>query len=160
MSETNSNQGMNDNVMIVSNSEMFGLLEELLGEEKSVRIKVKGTSMLPLLHDEIDQVELSKPTVKEMVPGAIVLFRYNDAFLLHRIIYRNENKLILKGDNVFQSKEEATTDHVIGIVSKIIYPGGRELSANSFQWKTLSRCRFFIKHFYRLRLFLIKRLLF
>jgi signal peptidase I len=138
MNEMSLNQSINENVLIASNAEMLGLLEELLGEDKSVRLKIKGRSMLPLLGDGVEEVELSRPTDKEIIDGALVLFRYGDGFLLHRIIRRKENNLMLRGDNVFQSIEFVNTEQVIGIVRRIIYPRGRELSIRSLRWKILS----------------------
>ena len=112
---------------------------------------------MPFLRDGADQVELSKPAAdKEIIKGAIVLFRYSDGFVLHRIIRRKENKLMIMGDNVYQSKEFVTTNQIIGIVRKIIYPGGRELSTSSFRWKILSSVWLLIKPLYRTSLKLIK----
>jgi len=135
---------------------MFELLDELLSEGKVVRLRIKGSSMLPFLRDGLDQVDLTTPGDAELIPGALVLFKYKDGFILHRIIRRKGNKLMIIGDNVYQSKEVVTTEQVTGIVRKIIYPGGRELSTNSLRWKILSACRFVIKPFYRLRQYLIK----
>jgi len=157
MNEINSYQNIKESVLMVSNIEMLGMLDELLGDGKVVRIRIKGRSMLPFLRDGVEQVDLSTPADKEMIPGALVLFRYRDVFVLHRIIRRKENKLMIMGDNVYQYKEVVTTDQVIGIVRKIIYPHGRELSTDSRRWKILSASWLIIKPVYRLSLIFIRR---
>jgi hypothetical protein len=144
-----SDQSLNESVLVASNVEMLELLDELLGEGKVVRLRIKGKSMMPFLHDGVDYVDLSSPADAEMIPGALVLFRYRGSFLLHRIIRRKENKLMLRGDNVFQSKEIVTTEHVIGIVRKIVYPDGKALSTDSLRWRILGTYWLIIRPFYR-----------
>jgi hypothetical protein len=153
-------QSVNEPVLVASNIEMLEILDELLGEGKIVRLKIKGRSMLPFLRDGKEQVDISTPVEKELIPGAIVLFKYGGGFLLHRIIKRNADKLLLRGDNIFQSTEAATTDLVLGIVRKIIYPGGRELRTDSYRWKILSRCWLLIKPFYRKASAIKRRIIF
>ena len=142
---------------MVSNIEMLGMLDELLGDGKDVRLRIKGRSMMPFLRDGLEQVDLSTPNDTKLIPGALVLFRYQGGFILHRVIRRKENKLLIMGDNIYQSREVVTTDQVIGIVHKIIYPGERELSTDSRRWKILSACWLMIKPVYRLSMFIVRR---
>lgn len=154
MTEINQNPELKEKVLVASNVEMLELLTELIGEGKIVRLKVQGTSMMPFLHDGLDTVELSKPTDQELIPGAIVLFRYRDGFLLHRIISRKGNVLTNRGDNIYLTEKEVVLrDQVVGIVCKIIYPGGREISTNSSYWRILSKCWLLIKPISRLPIF-------
>ena len=146
MTETIQKPELREQTLVASNVEMLGLLTELIGEGKIVRLKVQGTSMMPFLHDGLDTVELFNPTDKELIPGAIVLFKYGNGFLLHRIIGRKEKILTIRGDNVYiREKEVVSTNQVLGIVRKIISPGGKELSTNSSYWRILSKCWLFVK---------------
>lgn len=131
--------------LVASNIEMLELIEEFLEDGKNVRIKIKGNSMLPFLSDGSEQVDLSAPANKELRKGALVLFKYGNGFILHRIIQRKKDRLILMGDNIYQSKEFITTEQVIGIVRRIIFLNGKVLDTNSFSWKTLSFCWLLIK---------------
>ncbi len=155
MNEIKSKQGIHENGLIASNTEMLGMLEELLGEGKVVRLTIKGRSMQPLLCDGVDQVEIVSPSKEDIVPGMIVLFRYGNVFLLHRIMSRKGDELVLRGDNLFQSKEDAVIEQVIGIVKRIIFPEGKELSTSSLRWKFRSYCWLTIKPVIRIGLNLL-----
>ncbi len=145
MNRINSKKSQNKNELVISNAEMLGLIEELLEQGKKVRLTIKGNSMKPLLRDGLDQVEISIPDEREIIKGAIVLFRYGNDFLLHRVISRKENQIFLRGDNVFQSIETVNTEQVIGIVRKIIYLGGQRIKSSTFRWKILSTCWLLLK---------------
>lgn len=131
--------------LVASNIEMFELIEELLKEGKVVRLKIKGTSMLPFLQDGTTQVEISAPEEEEIKAGALVLFRYKGEFILHRILHRKGNRLVLRGDNLYQSKEFIATEQVIGMVRKIILPEYRTINTQSLYWKVLSHSWLLIK---------------
>lgn len=152
MAEINPKQEINEKVLVASNVEMLELLAELIGEGKVVRLKVQGTSMMPFLRDGLDTVELSKPADSEQVRGAIVLFRYRDGFLLHRIIKRKGNVLTIRGDNIYLTEKEVVlTDQVVGIVRRIVYSGAREISTNSLLWKISNMGRELYKIAFRWR---------
>lgn len=158
MAEINPKQEVKEKVLVASNVEMLELLAELIGEGKVVRLKVQGTSMKPFLRDGLDTVELSKPTDKELTRGAIVLFRYRDGFLLHRIIRRKGNELIIRGDNIYLTEKEiVSTDQVVGIVRKIIYPGGRERSTSTPGWEILNNMWDYIKSVYMWLLLIVNK---
>jgi signal peptidase I len=145
MNEINSHRHLKESVLVAPNIEVLELIDELLGEGKIVRLRIRGRSMLPFLRDGLEQVDLSTPLDREITPGALVLFRYNGTFILHRLIRRKKNKLMIIGDNVYGSKEIIAIEQVIGIVRKIIYPSGKELRTDSIRWKILSICWLLIK---------------
>ncbi len=154
MNKIESKYSRGENVLIASNAEMIGLLEELLREGKSVRMRIKGRSMQPLLRDGLEEVELTQPEEWEIKRNEVVLFRYGEDFLLHRIITRKGDKLILRGDNVFQSKEVISIEKVSGIVRKVIYPGGNEASTSSPGWRLKSFFWLTIKPAVRISLYI------
>jgi phage repressor protein C with HTH and peptisase S24 domain len=133
--------------LVAPNIQMLGLIEDLLKEGKTVRLKVKGSSMYPLLKDDLTQVDLSSPLSKEIKPGAVVLFRYGEGFILHRIIVRKDNNLVIRGDNLFQPLEFAEIKDVIAMVRNIIQPSGSVIQSNSLRWKLISQSWLMIRPF-------------
>lgn len=111
----------------VSNADFFRWVENELATAGSVRIRVRGCSMYPLLRDGIDEVTLhrygnnatggSKPA--GLRKGQIVLFRYRGSHILHRIQRLNGNMLTLRGDNVSGHKELCHLMDVVGVVTSV-----------------------------------------
>jgi len=61
-------------------------LKKSIQADISVRLTVRGNSMSQLLLDGVDVVTLHPCNPVELRPGEIILFRYKEKFLLHRII--------------------------------------------------------------------------
>ena len=102
---------------IIPNIEALKIIEEGIKAGSSVRLTVRGNSMSPLLLDGVDIVILNPFIPENLKVGDVILFRYRDAFLLHRIfeIKGNnspEGKIITKGDALEQKEEIAFSDIV------------------------------------------------
>jgi signal peptidase I len=92
---------------IIPNIEALKIIEEGIKAGSSVRLTVRGNSMSPLLLDGIDIVTLHPFTPEKLKTGDVILFRYKEAFLLHRIVEVQggstpEAKIIAKGDALEQ----------------------------------------------------------
>lgn len=101
----------------VGNDSYFEQVKLLLAEGKTVKIPVKGTSMLPCLK-EGDQVLLKKTGMGEMEWGTIVLALYQDGYVLHRLVGRKGDRLELAGDNNWVQIERVDCDAVVGMVAE------------------------------------------
>jgi len=63
------------------------IIEESIKAGTTVQLTVRGNSMSPLLIDGMDVVWLRPFIPAELKPGVIILFRYKERFVLHRIIH-------------------------------------------------------------------------
>lgn len=102
---------------IIPNIEALKIIEESIKAGSSVRLTVRGNSMSPLLLDGEDRVILHPFIPENLKTGDVILFRYRDAFLLHRIIEIQgnnspEGKIITKGDALEQREEIRFSDVV------------------------------------------------
>ena len=88
--------------LVIDNDILFENVIRLMREGREVIIPVKGYSMNPLIRQDKDLVILegvesgtpaSAGEITGVRPYDIVLFRYNNKFILHRI-------LSIDGDNV------------------------------------------------------------
>lgn len=72
-------------------------MRSLLSHKKPAPFEVWGTSMEPRLHagDKVF-IEPVKPT--EVAEGDLILYRKKSLFVLHRLIYRKNGLMIMKGD--------------------------------------------------------------
>ncbi len=101
-----------------SNDIFFTQVESEIEAGRSVRLKVKGNSMYPLLRNGIDEVTLS-PLCKEPAKMDIILFKYKGKHILHRIINIKDGVYTIQGDGIYASYETCVKEDIIGVVTAI-----------------------------------------
>ena len=123
----------------IPNDTFFACVEAELAEGRPVRFRLKGNSMFPLLRNGKDVVVLEKCSFESLKPMDVILFRYRGKHVLHRIIRREGERLLIQGDGSIVAKEECTVDDVVGKVVQICRPSGKEIPVGSWQWTIPSR---------------------
>lgn len=123
----------------VSNDVFFAWVEEEIAQGKPVRFRLKGNSMFPLLRNMKDSVILEKCSMHDLKPMDVVLFRYRGTHVLHRIIQRTGDDLLIQGDGSIVAMEKCTVNDVVGKVIRICRPSGKEIPVGSWQWTIPSR---------------------
>lgn len=121
-------------MMQISNDQFFAWVEAEIAEGNPVRFRLKGESMFPLLRNGRDIVVLHPCRIEELQPMDVVLFRYRSTYVLHRILRREGEKLLIQGDGSYVTCEECTIADVVGIVRTIIRSSGKQVSVDSWQW--------------------------
>lgn len=104
---------------VIPNNLFFSWVEDEIAAGNTVRFLVNGYSMMPLLRNGKDEVELEPCDQQSVKEGDIILFRYMGKHILHRAIKCESEGYIFRGDNVFGRKEAAQSCDVIGKVSKV-----------------------------------------
>lgn len=98
------------------------MLEKLKNGGK-IRIMPKGTSMLPMIRQGIDEVELILPT-KRLKKYDIPFYKREDGqFVLHRIVKVRKKDYVLCGDNQTQREYGITDDMIFAVVTGYIRDG-------------------------------------
>lgn len=102
---------------IIANLDALKIIEEGIKAGRSVRLTVRGNSMSPLLTDGADIVTLHPVIPEKLKTGDVILFRYKEAFLLHRIVEirgygQPDAKIITKGDALEQKEVTCYSDVV------------------------------------------------
>jgi hypothetical protein len=123
----------------VSNDVFFAWVEEEIAQGKPVRFRLKGNSMFPLLRNMKDSVILEKCSMHDLKPMDVVLFRYRGTHVLHRIIQRTGDDLLIQGDGSIVAMEQCTVNDVVGKVTGIYRPSGKIVSVENRKWKLSSR---------------------
>lgn len=123
----------------IPNDTFFACVEAELAEGRPVRFRLKGNSMYPLLRNGKDVVVLEKCPAESLQPMDVVLFRYRGKHVLHRILHREGEQLLIQGDGSFVAKEECTVNDVVGKVVQVCRPSGKVLSVDCWQWTIPSR---------------------
>ncbi len=119
----------------IPNQPFFEEIEQIISEGNTVELKVKGGSMRPYLRNEKDIVVISPFQQDDLKCGEIVLFRYHKNHLLHRIVKKREDgMLVIQGDGVCNRYEKVSQSDVVGIVRCIIRPNGKRIATNRFSF--------------------------
>ena len=94
------------------------IAQEVLGRGRILRFKAKGGSMSPFIRNG-DVVEVV-PAKGKINLGDIILYRssYGNP-VVHRVIQRNKESIITKGDSVPSSDHSVLFKHVLGRVVSV-----------------------------------------
>jgi hypothetical protein len=142
----------------IPNDILIPKIKEVLDRGATATLRVKGYSMRLFLENERDLVTLKKPVCSLLKPGDVVLAEDKPRhYVLHRIIKREGDNLILKGDGNVYGIEKCTVSNVIGIVTHFHRKGrntpdavtGWKWRTYSFIWLALSPIRRYILAIYR-----------
>ena len=133
-------------IKTIPNDDFFAIVLERLEEGEPVEIPLTGISMNPLLQEGRDNLLLVP-----LAPDAplhrydVVLFRYGDTYLLHRIRKINGDTLVTRGDAI-NSIEIPRRSDVVAILTAVRNTQTGELTqCHSLKWKLLSRKTVLIK---------------
>lgn len=118
----------------IPNAEIFNCVIDSINNGDAVQLRVRGNSMYPCLR-EGDIVLLSPFEDADIKPGVVVLFAYGESHLLHRVIFRKDDKLIIQGDNVFSHVEKVKMNNVIAVMKQYKKKNGKVMSSDSCVWK-------------------------
>lgn len=117
---------------------IFQEAENILHQGGTVKLRLIGNSMFPLLHSDIDTVVIVPVSKKKLQRGTIVLFRYGKQYILHRIINKQNNIFQICGDGICIQKETATSENIIGILDRIEHTNGQITYCCSWNWRIKS----------------------
>lgn len=142
-------------------ADLMPMIRTTLEAGKSVTIGPKGTSMLPLIRQGTDYVELS-PLPDKLKKYDLPLYRRPDGqFVLHRIVKAGDRYTCV-GDNQFQLEKNVPHEWMIALVTAV-YRGEKRISTDAFSYKAYCRLWHWsrpIRRFYRrVKAFLRHRLL-
>lgn len=117
---------------------MMDEISRLISEGKTVSITAKGYSMNPFIVHMRDQITLGPWKDEQITKGAVVLAKdIKGRFIVHRIIRRDGDTIILMGDGNIGITETAMALDVIGLMYSVTKKG-RTYSVKSLRWRLYS----------------------
>ncbi len=126
-------------VLSLPNEEFVPKVRAFLDEgQPFVTFRVRGNSMRPFLEDERDCVALVLPG--EIRVGDVVLAEVKPShYVLHRVIIRDEDDLVLKGDGNSKGIETCRTTDVVARAVGFYRKGRRRADlVTGWKWRTYS----------------------
>lgn len=113
-------------------------IRNLISEGRTVSITAKGYSMNPFITHLEDQVTIASWKDEDIKPGVVALVRDDRGnYLLHRIIKRSKDKIILMGDGNIGITETADVSNIVGIMTSVIKKG-RTYPVKGLRWRLYS----------------------
>lgn len=82
------------------------------------KIKTFGNSMFPLLKNG-DIVYFQKTQFKNININDIIIFKQNNRYITHRVIYKADLYLITKGDNNYKADNKVYKKDIVGKLEKV-----------------------------------------
>jgi hypothetical protein len=129
---------------IILEDELMPLIRERLAAGQRVRyLPFRGYSMLPMLRQGIDTVELA-PLPEKLSKYDLPVYQYpSGKYVMHRIVKVEKNHCICLGDNTY-SYEVIRREQMLGIVSAF-KRGTKRIEANAFSYRLY--CRIWVAAF-------------
>lgn len=103
------------------NDAWLGEITQMLNEGKTCTIHVKGYSMRPFIEHQRDRVHLEKRDTYR-IGDAVLAEICPGHYVLHRIIAKQGDHLILQGDGNLRGTEHCLTEDISGLVTHYIRP--------------------------------------
>ena len=126
-------------------SELWPIMEEKILSGGKVKFHPKGTSMLPLLRQGIDSVELTKAPETLKKYDIPLYKRENGQFVLHRVVKVTKNGYVMCGDNQYVREKYIQNDQILAITSGI-YKGNKYIPCNDKDYIKYSKKQVLKKH--------------
>lgn len=99
----------------IANRELFSIVRDTLLEGNTVRVAVKGQSMLPFFRSG-STITLRPVREEDIRKYNVVMADAGHAFVVHRIIEVGESVVTLLGDGNIYGTEKVSRDKIYGIV--------------------------------------------
>ncbi|MGJ1205474.1 S24/S26 family peptidase [Sphingobacterium lactis] len=121
-------------ILSIPNEAFFATVKGFLEENKSTWITVKGKSMIPFL-DPGDHV-LLQPFKGQKIPvGSILLAKIGSSYILHRMVNKKGNSIILAGDGNLSSCEIIPISTIWAIAHWKKNKDGHLQNLNEVRWR-------------------------
>jgi len=131
--------------ILISKKVLFDQVFESLRRGDSASVRVTGNSMHPTFHHGKDIIVFSPCDPTKLEKGDVILFDRGDTICAHRIIGKDGDTYIIRGDgNVLHSIEYATPDKIYAKVTSGTMFGGRKFTIEDKRWKR--NTEFIFKH--------------
>ena len=119
-----------DKTTSISNNRFFAEVDALIKQGRSVRLKARGNSMLPLLRsgDEVLLVPPTSDNVKLWMP--VLAHTDEKGIVLHRIVKIDGAKITLAGDGNVIQFEHTVPERIIAVATHY-YRGKKSLQTDT-----------------------------
>lgn len=120
--------------------------EDVLDEHGYLVYTSVGTSMMPLLRQGQDVIEIRKKSPERCRINDIVLYKAGDKYILHRIVQVRKHDYVILGDNCVNKEYGITDEQILGVLTGIIRDG-KHISMKDRKYLLYIRLRYLYRKF-------------
>lgn len=132
--------------IVVDNNLFFDEVCARIASGESVKLKLRGNSMFPLLRDGKDNLLLDPiPDGYVFEKGEVLLFRYRGSYVLHRVVKVSGECLLMQGDNCVTC-EQISIQNVVARLVAVQRQNGSTLNTGQWRWRSLSKGAVFYRN--------------
>lgn len=135
--------------VIVNNQAFFDYIAPFLEEGRQVSFLVKGQSMRPFLF-EGDKVLIRKPLGRPWKRGDLILARWRNAYVLHRLVKRRKKSFGLAGDANLVQIEWVEEADIIAVALSASRDDKKKYEADDAWKRMLGMCWYYLRPWRRL----------
>ena len=114
---------MKKKVNSIESKALYYTFEELLQKDGHFIYTNVGYSMMPLLRQKKDIIEICKKDVDRCKKYDVVLYKRGNRYILHRIIKVLPDKYYIVGDHCTKLEKDIKDENIIGIMTRVIRNG-------------------------------------
>lgn len=119
-------------------------IESVLNERGFLVYPNVGTSMMPLLRQGKDLMEIRKKPAGRCNKYDAVLYKRGERYILHRILKVRERDYIIVGDNCWRREFGITDGQILGVLTGVMRDGKRiDVNDKRYQRYVHLWCDFF-----------------
>lgn len=104
-------------------SEQVYTFEEVLQKNGYLLYTNTGYSMMPLLRQKRDIIEIHRKGPERYKKYEVVLYKRADRYILHRILKVLPDGYIIAGDNCTFVEKDIKDEHILGVMTRVIRDG-------------------------------------
>ena len=122
---------------MTSSSELtarFVTFEEMLSCDGYIVYTNVGTSMLPLLRERRDIVEIRPKPVSRCRKYDVVLYRRGKQYILHRVLKVLPEGYVIAGDHNTFLERDVTDAMILGVLTRVIRDG-KSIGVNDWRYR-------------------------
>ena len=108
--------------------------EEILNNHGVLVYTNVGYSMMPLLRQRKDIIEIRKRTQERLKRNDVILYKRDGRYILHRIIKVLPGEYKVLGDHNTWFDKNVTDDMILGVMTRVIRDG-KSITPDNFWYK-------------------------
>ena len=112
----------------------YKTFEEMLLQDGYLVYTNVGCSMLPLLHEHRDVIEIRPKPAGRCKKYDVVLYKRGDMYILHRILRVLPDGYIIAGDHNTFLERDITDEQILGVMTRVIRDE-RSVTPDNFLYK-------------------------
>ena len=112
----------------------YATFEDLLDKDRMIIYTNIGCSMMPLLRERKDIIEIRKKEEERCKKYDVVLYKKMGKYILHRVLKVLPEGYIIAGDHNTFLENDVTDDMIIGVMTRVVR-NGKSITPDNIWYK-------------------------